>query len=79
MPLTQRDRWEMEEREFTMSAVVTKVYVKDITVTATSDEHARAQFEELRAEIARDVTEDNLEETIVEEEGCFDPLTTLDD
>jgi hypothetical protein len=79
MPLTQRDRWEMEEREFTISAVVTKVYTKDITITATSDESARAQFEELRGQVASEVTEDDLEETIVEEEGCYDPISALDD
>lgn len=79
MPLTQRDRWEMEEREFTVSVVVTKVYTKDVTITATSDESARAQFEELQGEIAAGVTEDDLEETIVEEEGCYDPITALDD
>ena len=79
MPLTQRDRWEMEEREFTISMVVTKVYTKEVTVTATSDESARAQFEMLSAQFAAEVTEDDLEETIVEEEGCYDPLTSLDD
>ena len=79
MPLTQRDRWEMEDREFTISMVVTKVYTKDVTITATSDESARAQFDELRAQFAAEVTEDDLEETIVEEEGCYDPITSLDD
>ena len=79
MPLSQRDRWEMEEREFTISAVVTKVYTKDITITATSDEAARAQFEELQKQVASEVTEDDLEEVIVEDEGCYDPITALDD
>lgn len=69
----------MEEREFTVSVVVTKVYTKDITITATSDESARAQFQELQAEVASGVTDDDLEETIVEEEGCYDPLSSLDD
>ena len=79
MPLSQRDRWEMEEREFTMSAVVTKVYCIDVPVMASSDEEARAKFAELHADIACDCTDDKLEEVIVEEEGCFDPITALDD
>jgi hypothetical protein len=79
MPLTKRDRWEMEEREFTMAAVVTKVYCIDVRVMAASDEEARAKFAELHADIAIDCTDDKLEEVIVEEEGCYDPLTSLDD
>ena len=70
----QRDRWEMEEREFTVSVVVTKVYEKEVKITATSDEDARAQFDNLRGEFADDVTDDNLVEVIVEEDGCFDPI-----
>lgn len=79
MPLTQRDRWEMEEREFTMTAVVTKVYEVEVSVNASSDESARAQFEELRSEIASSVTDENLIEVVVDEEGCYDPITSLDD
>ena len=77
--MTRRDRLEMEEREFTMSAVVTKVYCIDVPVKAASDEEARAIFSEMHAEIASDCADDKLEETIVEEEGCYDPLTALDD
>ncbi len=77
--MTQRDRWEMEEREFTMSAVVTKVYCIDVPVKAASDEEARAIFENMKAEIAINCTDDKLEETIVEEEGCYDPISSLDD
>ena len=77
--MTQRDRWEMEEREFTMSAVVTKVYCIDVPVKAASDEEARAIFENMKAEIASSCTDDKLEETIVEEEGCYDPISSLDD
>lgn len=79
MPLTQRDRWEMEERKFTMTAVVTKVYEVEVSVNASSDESARAQFEELRSEIASSVTDENLIEVVVDEEGCYDPITALDD
>jgi hypothetical protein len=46
---------------------------------AASDEEARAKFAELHADIAIDCTDDKLEEVIVEEEGCYDPLTSLDD
>jgi hypothetical protein len=77
--MTQRDRWEMEEREFTMAAVVTKVYCLEIAVTAVSDEDARAKFANMHADIAISCTDDKLEETIVEEEGCYDPITALDD
>lgn len=77
--MTRRDRLEMEEREFTMSAVVTKVYCIDVPVKAASAEEARAIFENMYAEIATDCSDDKLEETIVEEEGCYDPLTALDD
>ena len=64
----------MEEREFTVSVVVTKVYEKEVKIMATSDESARAQFDELRSTFATDVTDDNLVEVIVEEDGCFDPI-----
>lgn len=69
----------MEEREFTMAAVVTKVYYIDVAVTAVSDEDARAKFANMHADIATSCTDDKLEETIVEEEGCYDPITALDD
>jgi hypothetical protein len=69
----------MEDREFTMSAVVTKVYCIDVPVQAASEEEARAIFENLHAEIATQCTDDKLEETIVEEEGCYDPISALDD
>jgi hypothetical protein len=68
----------MEEREFTLSTVVTKVYEIEVKIMATSDEHARAQFEELRAGYAGDVTEDDLIEVVVEEDGCFDPIPDND-
>ena len=77
--MTKRDRWEMEEREFTMSAVVTKVYCIDVPVKAASEEEARAIFENIQAEVATMCTDDTLEETIVEEEGCYDPISALDD
>jgi hypothetical protein len=69
----------MEERTFTVAAVVTKVYTIEVPIQATSDEEARAIFENMRAEVASSCTEDQLEETIVEEEGCYDPITSLDD
>ena len=69
----------MEERTFTVAAVVTKVYCIEVPIQATSDEEARAIFENMRAEVASSCTEDQLEETIVEEEGCYDPITSLDD
>lgn len=69
----------MEERDFIMSAVVTKVYCIDVIVRASSDEAAQAKFAEMHAEIASDCSDDKLEETIVEEEGCYDPLSALDD
>jgi len=77
--MTKRDRWEMEERDFIMSAVVTKVYCIDVIVKASSTEAARAKFAEMHAEVAIDCSDDKLEETIVEEEGCYDPLSALDD
>ena len=69
----------MEEREFSMTATVTKVYETEVRVMATSDENARAQFQELRSEIANGVEEDQLVECMVEEEGCYDPISSLDD
>lgn len=69
----------MEDREFTMSAVVTKVYCIDVPVTAASEEEARAIFADMQAEIACMCSDDKLEETIVEEEGCYDPISALDD
>ncbi len=77
--MTQRERWEMEEREFSLTATVTKVYEVEVRVMATSDESAKAQFEELRSEIANSVSEDQLIECVVEEEGCYDPISSLDD
>lgn len=68
----------MEEREFTVSVVVTKVYEKEVKITATSDESARAQFDELRGTFASDVTENDLIEVVVEEDGCFDPIPDND-
>lgn len=69
----------MEERTFTVAAVVTKVYCIEVPIQATSDEEARAIFENMHADIATSCTDDKLEETIVEEEGCYDPITSLDD
>lgn len=69
----------MEERDFIVSAVVTKVYVTDVKINAVSEEDARAQFEDMKQEIASTISDDKVEEVIVEEEGCFDPLTRLDD
>jgi cobalamin-dependent methionine synthase I len=69
----------MEEREFILTATVTKVYEVETVVMATSDESAKAQFEELKAEIANGVEDEQLVECMVEEEGCYDPITSLDD
>ena len=75
----QRDRWEMEEREFILTSIVTKVYEVETVVRATSEESAQAQFEELKSEIASSVYDDQLVEVLVEEEGCHDPISRLDD
>jgi len=69
----------MEEREFILTSTVTKVYEVETIVMATSDEDARAQFGELKSEIANGVEDEQLVECIVEEEGCYDPITRLDD
>ena len=69
----------MEKRTFTVAAVVTKVYCIDVPVEASSEEEARAIFENLHTEVAISCTDDKLEETIVEEEGCYDPISSLDD
>ncbi len=80
MPLTKRDRWEMEDRDFTVSVVVTKVYTRDITVRASSDEEALAKLNENQSDYAHDVVSGGkLEEVILEVEGCYDPITALDD
>ena len=80
MPLTKRDRWEIEDRNFIVSVVVTKVYTRDITVRASSDEEALAQLNENQSDYAHDVVSGGkLEEVILEVEGCYDPITALDD
>ena len=80
MPMTKRDRWEMEERNFIVSVVVTKVYTRDITVRATSDEDALTAVNENQSDYAHDVVSGGkLEEVILEIEGCYDPITALDD
>tara|TARA_R100000951_G_scaffold18980_3_gene15701 strand:+ start:263 stop:520 length:258 start_codon:yes stop_codon:yes gene_type:complete len=76
----QRDRWESEERNFIVSVVVTQVYTRDITVRASSDEDALAQLNENQSDYAHDVVSGGkLEEVILEVEGCYDPITSLDD
>ena len=78
--MTKRDRWEMEERNFIVSVVVTKVYTRDITVRATSDEDALTAVNENQSDYAHDVVSGGkLEEVILEIEGCYDPITALDD
>ena len=78
--MTKRDQWEMEERNFIVSVVVTKVYTRDITVRATSDEGALADVNENQSDYAYDVVSGGkLEEVILEIEGCYDPITALDD
>ncbi len=80
MPLTKRDRWESEERDFIVSVVVTKVYTRDVNVRASSDEGALAQLNENQSDYAHDVVSGGkLEEVILEVEGCYDPITALDD
>ncbi len=80
MPLTKRDRWEMEDRNFIVSVVVTKVYTRDIIVRASSDEEALAQLNENQSDYAHDVVSGGkLEEVLLEVEGCYDPITALDD
>lgn len=69
----------MEKRTFTVAAVVTKVYCIDVPVEASSEEEARAIFENMHPDVATSCTDDKLEETIVEEEGCYDPIRSLDD
>ncbi len=60
--------------------VVTKVYTRDITVRASSDEEALAQLNENQSDYAHDVVSGGkLEEVILEVEGCYDPITALDD
>lgn len=77
--MTQRERWETEEREFVMTVTVTKVYEVETVVMADSDESAKAQLEELKSELASGVEDEQLVECIVEEEGCYDPISSLDD
>ena len=80
MPMTKRDRWEMEERNFIVSVVVTKVYTRDITVRAKSGEEASELVNEDQSDYAYDVVSGGkLEEVILEIEGCYDPITALDD
>lgn len=74
----QRERWEQEEREFTLTVAVTKYYEYEVTVNATSDESARAQYEEMKADIAGSVDESNLIECEVELEACSDPIPSND-
>jgi len=70
----------MEERNFIVSVVVTKVYTRDITVRASSDEGALAIVNENQSEHAHDVVSGGkLEEVILEVEGCYDPISALDD
>jgi len=69
----------MEEREFILTSMVTKVYEVETVVRAASEEEAKAQFEELKSEIASGVYDDQLVEVLVEEEGCYDPISSLDD
>lgn len=76
----QRDQWESEERNFIVSVVVTKVYTRDVIVRASSDEDALAQLNENQSDYAHDaVSGGKLEEVILEVEGCYDPITALDD
>lgn len=80
MPTTQRDRWESEERNFIVSVVVTQVYTRDITVRAKSGEEALELVNEDQSDYAHDVVSGGkLEEVILEVEGCYDPITALDD
>jgi hypothetical protein len=70
----------MEERNFIVSVVVTKVYTRDITVRATSDEDALTAVNENQSDYAHDVVSGGkLEEVILEVEGCYDPISSLDD
>ena len=75
----QRDRWESEEREFTLTVEVTKVYEIETTVMATSEDSAQAQYDDLKAELAGSVTDDeHLEGLEVELVGCSDPIPDND-
>ena len=69
----------MEEREFTLTISVTKVYEVEVTVNASSEESAREQYEDMRKEIAGDATDESLVETEIDLEGCYDPISSLDD
>lgn len=70
----------MEERNFIVSVVVTKVYTRDITVRADNEESALAQLRDNESDFAHDaVSGGKLEEVILEVEGCYDPITALDD
>lgn len=74
----QRDRWESEEREFTLTVAVTKYYEYEVTVNATSDESARAQYEEMKADIASSVDDTHLIECEIDLDGCSDPIPSDD-
>ena len=74
------DRAHNEERNFIVSVVVTKVYTRDVTVRASSEEDALATLNENQSDYAHDVISGgSLEEVILEVEGCYDPITALDD
>lgn len=77
--MTKRERYEMEEREFTVSLTITKVYETEIKVKGDSDENVIAQVQEMLPEIAAGVGEDKVSEAIVDVEGVYDPVTVLDD
>jgi len=70
----QRERWEQEEREFTLTVHVTKYYETEVTVNATSEESALAQYEEMKADVAGSIDDECLIETEVELESCADPV-----
>ena len=70
----QRDRWESEEREFTLTVQVVKVYEVETTVMASSEESAQAQYEDIKAELAASVTDENLDGVEVDLVGCSDPI-----
>ena len=74
------DRAHNEERNFIVSLVVTKVYTRDITVRAASEEEAMADLRDSESSHAFDVVSGGkLEEVILDVEGCYDTLNGLDD
>ena len=59
---------------------MTQVYTRDITVRAKSNEEALELVNEDQSDYAHDVVSGGkLEEVILEVEGCYDPITALDD